>query len=209
MDEKAFVDALIYLIVTRNLPHTIVEWPEFRAFLQICNYTLTEDGSPLYKSRRSVPILIGKTFVVQKDRIKLRLKKAKSKIHFTTDCWTAPNKTAYQAVTAHFVDELDQLSKATIALREHKEVHGGEQQAEVMIEVIEEYEISESQIGYLTSKLYFLPFLSLGSLLNTPNLGDNHGSNDKLCRILQKRFPTWNATQHRIRCIGHIINLAV
>ena len=64
VDEKAFVDALIYLIVTRNLPHTIVEWPEFRAFLQICNYTLTEDGSPLYKLRRSVPILIGKTFVV-------------------------------------------------------------------------------------------------------------------------------------------------
>lgn len=189
VNEKAFVDALIYLIVTRNLPHTIVEWPEFRAFLQICNYTLTDEGGPLYKSRRSVPLLIGKTFVIHKDRIKLRLKKAKSKIHFTTDCWTAPNKTAYQAVTAHFVDELNQLSKATIALREHKEVHGGEQQAEVMIKVIEEYEIPESQIGYLTS--------------------DNHGSNDKLCRILQKRFPTWNATQHRIRCIGHIINLAV
>jgi hypothetical protein len=78
-----------------------------------------------------------------------------------------------------------------------------------MIKVIEEYEIPESQIGYLTSKLYFLPLLPSSSLLNTPNLGDNHGSNDKLCRILQKRFPTWNATQHRIRCIGHIINLAV
>jgi hypothetical protein len=127
VNEKAFVDALIYLIVTRNLPYTIVEWPEFRAFLQICNYTLTDEGGPLYKSRRSVPILIGKTFVIYKDRIKLRLKKAKSKIHFTTDCWTAPNKTAYQAVTAHFVDELNQLLKATIALREHKEVHGGEQ----------------------------------------------------------------------------------
>ena len=63
-------------------------------------------------------------------------------------------------------------------------MYGGEQQAEVMIKVIKEYEISKSQIGYLTSKLYFLPFLSLGSLLNTPNLGDNHGSNNKLCRIL-------------------------
>lgn len=189
VNEKTFLDSLIYLIFTRNLPHTIVEWPEFRAFLQICNYTLTEEGGPLYRSRRSVPILTGKTFVIQKDHIKLRLQRAKWKIHFTTDCWTAPNKTAYQVVTAHFVDELSQLSKATIALREHKEVHGGEQQAEVMIKVIEEYEIPESQIGYLTS--------------------DNHGSNDKLCRILQKRFPSWNAVQHRIRCIGHVINLAV
>ena len=33
VDEKAFVDALIYLIITQNLPHTIVKWPEFRAFL--------------------------------------------------------------------------------------------------------------------------------------------------------------------------------
>ena len=209
VNEKTFLDSLIYLIVTRNLPHTIVEWPEFRAFLQICNYTLTEEGGPLYKSRRSVPILIGKTFVIQKDHIKLRLQRAKSKIHFTTDCWTAPNKTAYQVVTAHFVDELSQLSKATIALREHKEVHGGEQQAEVMIKVIEEYEIPESQIGYLTSRFHFLPLLPSSSILNTPNLGDNHGSNDKLCRILQKRFPSWNAVQHRIRCIGHVINLAV
>lgn len=206
-NEKAFLDSLIYLIVTRNLPHTIVEWPEFRAFLQICNYTLTEEGGPLYKSRRSVPLLIGKTFVIQKDHMKLRLQRAKSKIHFTTDCWTAPNKMAYQVVTAHFVDELSQLSKSTIALREHKEMHGGEQQAEVMIKVIEEYEIPESQIGYLTSRLHFLPLLPSSFILNTPNLGDNR-SNDKLCRILQKRFPSWNAVQHRILCIGHIINFA-
>ena len=31
-----------------------------------------------------------------------------------------------------------------IALREYKEVHGGEQQVEVMIKVIKEYEISKS-----------------------------------------------------------------
>ncbi len=137
VNEKAFLDSLIYLIVTRNLPHTIVEWPEFRAFLQVCNYTLTEEGGPLYKSCRSVPILIGKTFVIQKDHAKLRLQRAKSKIHFTNDCWMTPNKTTYQVVTAHFVDELSQLPKATIALREHKEAYGGKEQAEVMIKVIE------------------------------------------------------------------------
>ena len=102
-------------------------------------------------------------------------------------------KTAYQVVTAHFVDELSQLSKATIALREHKEIHGDEQQAEVMIKVIEEYEIAESQIDYLTSKLCFLPLFLSSSILDIPDLGDNHGSNDKLCRFLQKRFPSWNA----------------
>ena len=126
VNKKAFIDALIYLIITRNLPYIIIKWLKFRAFLQICNYILTDKGGPLYKSYRSVPLLINKTFVIYKDYIKLRLKKAKSKIHFTIDYWTALNKIAYQAVTTHFIDKLNQLLKATIALREHKEVHGGE-----------------------------------------------------------------------------------
>ena len=50
-----------------------------------------------------------------------------------------------------------------------------------MIKVIKEYKIPKSQISYLTSRLYFLPLLLLSSILNTPNLGNNHGSNNKLC----------------------------
>ena len=88
---------------------------------------------------------------------------------------------AYQIVIAYFVNKLSQLLKATITLKEHKEVHGGEQQAEVIIKVIEEYEIPKSQIGYFTSRLHFLSLLPLSFILNTPNLGDNHSSNDKFC----------------------------
>ena len=91
-----------------------------------------------------MPLLINKIFIIYKDCIKLRLKKAKLKIHFTTNCWTALNKTAYQAVTAYFIDKLNQLSKAIIALREHKEVYRGKQQAEVIIKVIKEYKIPKS-----------------------------------------------------------------
>jgi hypothetical protein len=41
-------------------------------------------------------------------------------------------------------------------------------------------------------------------------MGDNHGANDVLCRSLESRFTQpWDALQHRLRCIGHIINLAV
>jgi len=81
----------------------------------------------LSKSRNSMPLLLGKTFVVHKDLIRKRLSIALSKLHFITDCWTAPNKTAYQAATVHFIDEARKLSKVTLALREHKESHGGEQ----------------------------------------------------------------------------------
>jgi len=74
-----------------------------------------------------VPLLIGKMFVIHRDLVKKRLKKVILKVHFTTDCWTAPNKSAFQVVTAHFVDEAGHLLKATLALREYKESHGGEE----------------------------------------------------------------------------------
>lgn len=151
VNDKDFLNSLIYLIVKKDLPHTIIESPEFQSFLYTCNYTLVEPGGPLFKSRATVPRLLGKTFVVHKENIAKKLALARSKIHLTTDCWTSPNKTAYQAVTAHFVDEFLSLSKATLALREHKEAHGGEQQAEVILQVLEEFQIRESQLGYITS----------------------------------------------------------
>ena len=155
VSEKDFLDSLCYLIVTHNLPHSIIEWPEFRAFLHVCNHTLVSKDGLLAKSRNSVPRLLGKTFIIHKDLIRKKLSTALSKLHFTIDCWTAPNKTAFQAVTVHFVNEAGQLSKATLALREHKESHSGEQQAEVLIKVLEEYEIDAKQIGYITGRFLF------------------------------------------------------
>lgn len=43
--------------------------------------------------------------------------------------------------------------------------------------------------------------------------GDNHGSNDKLCRLLGEHLHEmgirWDARTQRIRCHGHVVNLAV
>src|SRR5436305_3558643 len=43
--------------------------------------------------------------------------------------------------------------------------------------------------------------------------GDNHGSNDVLCRalseFLERKGITWQVKHRRIRCHGHVINLAV
>ena len=127
MNKDNFMNAFCYLIVTRNLSYTIIKWPEFWAFLHVCNHTIVSKDGLLYKSCKLVPLLISKTFVIHKDLIKERLKKVLSKIHFTTDCWTAPNKIAFQVITAHFINKAGHLLKVTLALREHKESHGGEE----------------------------------------------------------------------------------
>ena len=45
INKKDFLDSLYYLIIICNLPYLIIEWPEFWAFLYICNYTLvSKDG---------------------------------------------------------------------------------------------------------------------------------------------------------------------
>ena len=44
-------------------------------------------------------------------------------------------------------------------------------------------------------------------------IGDNHGSNDTLCRSLETYLSNedieWDPVKHRIRCMGHVLNLAV
>ncbi|KAF2177288.1 hypothetical protein K469DRAFT_603854, partial [Zopfia rhizophila CBS 207.26] len=97
---------LVLIIVNHNLPHTIVEWPEFHLLMKILNYTLVKRGGPMKNLRFSVRKLIGKTYKVYKNIIKQKLAESLLKIYFTTDIWTSPNKTHYQAITAYFVDKL-------------------------------------------------------------------------------------------------------
>jgi hypothetical protein len=77
--------------------------------------------------------------------------------------WTLPNHRSFQAIVAHFIDvENGQLQKALLALPELP-LHGGEDQATAFLLVAESYEILD-KIGYIC--------------------GDNHDSNDKMCRFI-------------------------
>ena len=49
INKKDFLDSLYYLIITHNLPHSIIKWPKFWAFLHIYNYTLVSKDSLLTK----------------------------------------------------------------------------------------------------------------------------------------------------------------
>jgi hypothetical protein len=107
--------------------------------------------------------------------------------------WTSPNHKALQAICVHFVDaDTRKLCKALIGLPEHRGSHGGEEQAAAFWPIAEEFNIV-GKIGYFT--------------------GDNHGSNDKMCRAISRKLEAlniqWNPVHHRIRCNGHVVNLAV
>ncbi|XTI85185.1 hypothetical protein V2W45_1233015, partial [Cenococcum geophilum] len=83
VNKADFINALYYLIVRHNLSYIIIKWLEFRAFLYIYNYIV---NNLLYRSANLVLLLISKTFVIYKDLVKKRLKKAILKVHFIINC---------------------------------------------------------------------------------------------------------------------------
>jgi hypothetical protein len=99
------------------------------------------------------------------------------------------------AIVAHFVDRTaNKVHKALVALPEVPD-HTGETMAQTFLNVLNDYEIIQL-LGFVCT--------------------DNATSNDKALRLLaaelQKRDDLpheWDSTLHRIRCLGHILNLAV
>ena len=125
-----------------------------------------------------------------KRRVIRRIRNSLSKLHFSIDIWSSPTRTNLQAICCHFLDaKTRKVMKACLALAEHPEQYRAEEQADAFLRVLKEYNIPHNHIGAFTS--------------------DNHGSNDKMIRILQKTILDLPPVEHaRVRCLGHIINLA-
>src|SRR5579871_2540915 len=119
-----------------------------------------------------------------------RIRNSLSKLHFSIDIWSSPTRTNLQAVCCHFLDaKTRKVTKACLALADHPEQYRAEEQADAFLRVLRDYNIPYSRIGAFVS--------------------DNHGSNDKMIRILKKSIQDLPPVEHiRIRCLGHIINLA-
>ena len=89
---------------------------------------------------------------------------------------------------AHYIDLASrQLRKALLALRELEGSHSGEAISETFLQVVDSYGVRD-KIGYFTL--------------------DNAYNNDTMMRTVAETCG-FNPTHRRLRCNGHIINLAV
>lgn len=156
IDRRVVEAAMIKLVIAHSLPLSAVAWPHLQALMMACNYAIE---SILPSSRARLPGMIEETFHCTKETLKIRLQNALSDIHFSVDMWTSPNKKAFLAIIAHFVDEDGVLRKAFLPLPQLRGSHGGELQAFYVSRIIDDYGIA-SKVGFFT--------------------GDNHGSNNKL-----------------------------
>jgi hypothetical protein len=126
----------------------------------------------------------------QRQVLKAELGEAVSAIHLSFDLWTAPNYLAILSIFGHWIDAHGQRHNKLLAFRRVIGKHGGQQQAEVVLKVLNELAICH-KVGCI--------------------VGDNASSNDSaIAAILKALHPQKTAKQliaFRLRCFGHIVNL--
>jgi hypothetical protein len=180
----AMNQALITWIILAHIALNCVENDAFRAFIQLLNPSLFEY---LYHTGASIKVLILRDFAARKERVRQRLSKSKSKIHISFDLWTSSNSLAMLGIVAHYLDESLVSKSLIIAMRELKGDHSGLSQSKILASVIREFEVQDS-IGYFIS--------------------DNATSNDLAVFHTCEELKLADPTHRRLRCLGHIINLA-
>jgi hypothetical protein len=189
LNQDTINEALVSLIVVRSLPFRTVEWPEFHTFCQVLN---PESSDFITTAHSQVRKKIEESFASHKDIVRRKLQSAISSIHLSLDVWTSSNGLLLLGIVAHFVDCLEKYFKALIALRTIAN-HSGDEQFSVLLPVLQDYGIVRK----------------FGAIV-----GDNASTNDTLCAaaeeyLLEEEEIEWDTAHWRIRCTGHIINLAV
>jgi hypothetical protein len=189
LNKDVIEQALLNLIVVHNLPFRAVEWPELHVLCQALN---PESKSCIPTSHATFAKTVDNAFQSQMDIVRKKLQSASTNIHLAVDIWTSPNNYLLLAICAHFIDDQEERIKALLALCTVAG-HSGDDQWDALLPVLKDFGIVQK----------------LGALI-----ADNSSTNDTLCTavsqyLLEDEGIDWDPTQQRIRCQGHIINLAV
>jgi hypothetical protein len=187
LNQDTIDEALISLAVIRSLPSRFVEWPEFRSLCRALN----PQSLKFLPTHSQLEKKIDASFTYHKDIVRRLVQSAISRIHLSVNIWTSPDRHLLLAICGHGVDHLEKHFKALLALCEVPN-HTGAELFTHVLSVLEDYGIARK----------------LGAIVC-----DNATTNDTLCHMVEDHLLEedieWNSTDWRIRCLGHIINLAV
>ncbi|KAJ6437990.1 putative AC transposase [Purpureocillium lavendulum] len=186
----AFREAQMLLSARRHVPLSFATWPEYQALLTAVNPAVQD---LLTDSGNTVAADLDKAYEAHQDSVKKRLGRARSLIHIAMDVWSSPQRKAYIAVHAQWVDEAYRPRKALLGFPNLRRSHAGAAMAPHLMRIIRKYNLAH-RIGYFT--------------------GDNDTKNDTCLRHLaaelsQEDGLTFDPVSSRTRCAGHIINLSL
>lgn len=189
VDKTTLEYLYIQWIVECDLPFHMVTHKAFRAMLE---YISPPANQLLPSSGNTVKAHAFQLFAEGKQRLRHILATAISDIHITCDMWTSPNYLGILGVVGHYTSEKLERQAVTLALIEIEGEHSGENQAVTVLKVLKDFRITD-KLGYF--------------------IMDNAYSNDTLVRVvadaLKDEGVYYNYHERRLRCNGHVINLAV
>jgi hypothetical protein len=173
-------------IVVMHITFSQVESDWFRRFLAVLSPSL-EKWIP--RAGNTVRAWILVEFERRQQEIRKGLQSTKSRIHFSFDLWTSPNKFAFVAIVGHYMGSRYKVETALLGLHRLIGHHSGENIAGAVVDVIRKYGLTSDQVGWFVL--------------------DNASSNDTCVKEILKVLDINDTVGHRrLRCLGHIINLA-
>jgi hypothetical protein len=143
-DFEQFKKLLIQWVIVMHISFSQVENPAFQELLFYLCAALT---SLFPTSGNTVRQWIINDFKQRRGQIRKELHLSKSLIHLSFDLWTSPNSLAMLAVVGHFVSHTGEAKSCLLGLRHVEGIHLGENIAQSVIAVIEEYGIKDF-LGY-------------------------------------------------------------
>lgn len=180
---------LLRCIAVLHLPFAIVEHNEFRDLLLYSSPHLRNNDA-LPKSGTTIKLWMVELFLLQQAFIIALMQDSRAMIHISFDLWTSPNHYCMLGVVAHFIDKWWINRTVLLSLRPLKGTHSGLNIGNILIEVLKAYSLSKL-LGFCV----------------TDNAGDNDTSMVTVEAWLLAMGIKWVAEHHRLRCLGHIINL--
>ena len=144
LDPAVLEHLYIRWIVSCGVSFRMASREEFRTLLQYLN---PEVNNWLPHSTTTIQLWTIRTYDTEKLRIQQKVQSALSKVHFTVDLWTSPNSLAIIGIIGHYIAENGDLQHSVLALQELNGEHTGQNQAESIMEVINDYGIA-SKVGY-------------------------------------------------------------
>lgn len=180
----AFEELLVDWITHDNLPFRIVESERLRRLIEFI--------SPLYKDKiPSAAVLrsrLRSLYDGAKGAVTEHLKSARGKIHITFDGWTSRHQLSLLGVNCFFVDRQWQHRTLLLAIPAICGRHTGDNLANEVAGVLADWDIQSDRLGYMVL--------------------DNANNNNTAVVALGNEFG-FEPAERRLRCLGHIIHLAV
>jgi hypothetical protein len=184
-------EAIENFILSETGAFTVIESEAFLTILRLC-LKCKRDNVFIPKADALRNGII-KRVSNMKEALKSKITKSESAVHLCLDMWTSTNMYSFIAITRHYVDSDWTLVKRLFFFKDTTD-HTGVGIADIVKSCLDESNIS-SRLGCITM--------------------DNASKNDTLVtslsesQLLSVNCVDWNAQNSRIRCLPHIINLAV